>query len=137
MIVVSIKPQHHDPYKDVKIFLEKEKTMGYKTIYQIHQEIKINIDQCIHKGIYRGIARCYEIGVFDKEKHCFYGIGFSCGSNYIETEYHYDFDPEIGTFLPTEFIELYGGNLENRDELKKFLNENLNRLKEQEGYHNK
>lgn len=111
--------------------------MAYKTIYQIQQERKIDIDQCIHKGIYRGIARCYEIGVFDKEKKCFYGIGFSCGFFYIETEYHYDFDPEIGTFLPTEFLELYEGDLEDRDELKKFLDENLNRLKEQEGKINK
>lgn len=104
--------------------------MVYKTLYEINIEDKINIDQCLHKGIYEGIGRCYDIGIFDKEHNCFYGIGFTCGIFYIETEYHYDFDPGIGTFMPIFFIDMYDGDLVDHKELKKFLDENLNRLKQ-------
>lgn len=93
------------------------------------------VDDLQDRGLYIGIGRCYNLGVFDAESKSFLGIGFSIGSYYLETEYHYDFDPEIGTFKPLVLVEICPIELAEYDELMKylesFLEENKMTIKEE------
>lgn len=65
----------------------------------------IPLEQCQKGGLYRIHSRNLCFGVFDGHGG-FVGIREKFGSEYLFTEYHWDFDAYCGTVKPVELLEI-------------------------------
>lgn len=81
----------------------------------------IPLNECLHSYLYKICSRNLRFGVFDSTQNCFYGIREKYDYEYIFPEYHYDCGPPYGTVTPKELICKCEINLDNEEELFKWL----------------
>ena len=65
----------------------------------------IPMDDLVDRGVYAIRSRNLSTGVWDAERKGFIGIREKFGSHYLFMEYHYDYDPHIGTVSQMEFLD--------------------------------
>lgn len=62
----------------------------------------IPLDSCVHGHAYRLRARNFRVGVYDSGEKGFLGVRTKWGSQFLDTEYHYDASEGFGTACPLE-----------------------------------
>lgn len=65
---------------------------------------RIPIGECLHGGLYRVEARNFSIGVYSSDSTGFIGIRQKFGTQYLDTEYHWDIGAPHGTASPKELL---------------------------------
>lgn len=65
----------------------------------------IPMDDLVDRGVYAIRSRNLSVGVWDANRKGFIGIREKFGSRYLFMEYHYDYDPHVGTVSQMEFLD--------------------------------
>lgn len=88
----------------------------------------IELDQCVHGGLYRIFSRNLSLGVFNEGSKGFIGVREKFGDRYLFTEYHFDTGAPHGTVFPKELLEMIPDSMEiseRNEALKRWLEEKL------------
>ena len=66
--------------------------------------MKIPIEDCIHRGVYKINCRNLAVGVYNSVTKSFTGIREKFGDEFLFPEIHWDADKNFGTVSDMEFI---------------------------------
>ena len=80
----------------------------------------LKIEDCKHRWLYKLDSRNLSHGVYNEADKSFIGIRHKFGSNFLDSEYHYDTGAPHGTAMPLEVICELPAEISDKESLGTF-----------------